>query len=183
MLAALYVGQDVFLPVVLAILLAFVLAPFVDVMRKWHMGRVPAVIIAVLVALGIILSLGTIIGFRVAGLASGIPRYQTTIESKVGSLREGAWKAAGPVEGFRPPLRQAVAEPPPEQQAPASPSAPTPPAEGQGRCPWKSMSRTRRRPRWPGTFWCPCSSRWRLRALCSWCWSSSSCSARTCAIG
>ena len=85
-LAALYVGQDVFLPVVLAILLAFVLAPFVDVMRRWHMGRVPAVIIAVLVALGIILSLGAIIGFQVAGLASDIPRYQTTIESKIGSL-------------------------------------------------------------------------------------------------
>ena len=49
----------------------------------------PAVIIAVLVALGIILSLGAIIGFQVAGLASDLPRYQTTIESKVGSLREG----------------------------------------------------------------------------------------------
>lgn len=128
-LAALYVGQDVFLPVVLAILLAFVLAPFVDVMRKWHMGRVPAVIIAVLVALGIILSLGTIIGFQVAGLASDIPRYQTTIESKVGSLREGALgKLPALLKDFGRRFDKAVAEPPPEQQAPASPSAPAPPA-------------------------------------------------------
>jgi predicted PurR-regulated permease PerM len=128
-LAALYVGQDVFLPVVLAILLAFVLAPFVDVMRKWHMGRVPAVIIAVLVALGIILSLGSIIGFQVAGLASDIPRYQTTIESKVGSLREGTLgKLPALLKDFGRRFDKAVAEPPPEQQAPASPSAPAPPA-------------------------------------------------------
>ena len=128
-LAALYVGQDVFLPVVLAILLAFVLAPFVDVMRKWHMGRVPAVIIAVLVALGIILSLGAIIGFQVAGLASDIPRYQTTIESKIGSLREGTLgKLPALLKDFGRRFDKAVAEPPPEQQAPASPSAPAPPA-------------------------------------------------------
>jgi predicted PurR-regulated permease PerM len=128
-LAALYVGQDVFLPVVLAILLAFVLAPFVDVMRKWHMGRVPAVIIAVLVALGIILSLGTIIGFQVAGLASDIPRYQTTIESKVGSLREGTLgKLPALLKDFGRRFDKAVAEPPPEHQAPASPSVAAPPA-------------------------------------------------------
>jgi predicted PurR-regulated permease PerM len=128
-LAALYVGQDVFLPVVLAILLAFVLAPFVDVMRRWHMGRVPAVIIAVLVALGIILSLGTIIGFQLAGLASDIPRYQTTIESKVGSLREGTLgKLPALLKDFGRRFDKAVAEPPPEQQAPASPSVAAPPA-------------------------------------------------------
>ena len=38
-LAALYIGQDVFLPVVLAILLAFVLAPFVEILRRWRLGR------------------------------------------------------------------------------------------------------------------------------------------------
>nr|WP_246179830.1 AI-2E family transporter [Microvirga thermotolerans] len=89
-LAALYIGQDVFLPIVLAILLAFVLAPFVDMMRRWHLGRVPSVIIAVLVALGIIVSLGGIIGFQLAGLASDLPRYQYTIKEKLGSLREGS---------------------------------------------------------------------------------------------
>lgn len=90
-LAALYVGRDVFLPVVLAILLAFVLAPFVDLMRRWHFGRVPAVVIAVLCALGVILAVGGLIGFQVAGLATDLPRYQSTIKEKVGSLREGTF--------------------------------------------------------------------------------------------
>ncbi|MBF9235210.1 AI-2E family transporter [Microvirga alba] len=87
-LVALYIGQEVFLPIVLAILLAFLLAPFVELMRKWHFGRIPSVIIAVLFALGIIAALGSLIGFQVAGLATDLPRYQTTIKEKVRSLRE-----------------------------------------------------------------------------------------------
>ena len=38
--AALYFGHDVFLPIVLAVLLTFVLAPFVDLMRRLRLGRV-----------------------------------------------------------------------------------------------------------------------------------------------
>jgi predicted PurR-regulated permease PerM len=127
-LAALYVGEDVFLPVVLAILLAFVLAPFVELLRRWRLGRVPSVIIAVLVALGIIVSLAAVIGFQVAGLASDIPRYQTTIETKIGSLREGALgKLPQLLKDFGRRFDRAVAEPPPEQ-APTAPSPAAPPA-------------------------------------------------------
>lgn len=127
-LAALYVGQDVFLPVVLAILLAFVLAPFVDVMRRWHLGRIPSVIIAVLVALGILVSLGGIIGFQLAGLASDLPRYQSTIETKVGSLREGGLgKIPGLLRDFGRRFDKAVAEQSAESETPVSPSTAAPP--------------------------------------------------------
>lgn len=129
-LAALYVGKEVFLPVVLAILLAFVLAPFVDVMRRWHLGRVPSVIIAVLVTLGIIVSLGSLIGFQLAGLASDLPRYQTTIEQKVGSLREGSLgKLPGMLKDFGRRFDKAVAEQPQEEASSAAPSAAAPAPE------------------------------------------------------
>jgi len=127
-LAALYVGQEVFLPVVLAILLAFVLAPFVDLMRRWHLGRVPSVIIAVLVTLGIILSLGGLIGFQLAGLASDIPRYQTTIERKLGSLREGSLgRLPGMLRDFGRRFDKAVGEQPPGAAPTASSSVAEPP--------------------------------------------------------
>src|SRR5215207_9475092 len=87
--AALYFGRDVFLPIVLAVLLAFVLAPFVDLMRRLRLGRVFSVIVAVLVALGVIGTLGTVMGLQVAELASDLPRYEQTIRDKVGGLREG----------------------------------------------------------------------------------------------
>jgi predicted PurR-regulated permease PerM len=88
-LGALYLGRDVFVPIFLAVLLGFVIAPLVDFLRRWRFGRVPSVIVAVLVALGIILSLGTVIGLQVAELATGLHRYEQTIRSKVASLKDG----------------------------------------------------------------------------------------------
>ncbi len=132
-LAGLYVGKEVFLPVVLAILLAFVLAPFVDLMRRWHLGRVPSVIIAVLVSLGIIVSLGTVIGFQLAGLASDLPRYQSTIRDKVGSLREGTMgRLPKLLREFGHQIDTAVGEKPPETPpAAANPAAAPAPEEPQ----------------------------------------------------
>jgi predicted PurR-regulated permease PerM len=89
-LGALYVGREVFLPVVLSVLLAFVIAPLVDLLRRLRIARVPAVIAAVIVALGIVTALGATIGLQLAGLASELPRYQTTVSQKMSSLREGA---------------------------------------------------------------------------------------------
>src|SRR3954451_2364985 len=67
-LGGLYLGREVFLPITLAILLAFVIAPFVDLLRRWHRGRVPAVVIAVLLVLSILGALGSLIGYQLAGL-------------------------------------------------------------------------------------------------------------------
>jgi predicted PurR-regulated permease PerM len=129
-LAGLYVGREVFLPVVLAILLAFVLAPFVDLMRRWRLGRVPSVIIAVLLAIGIIVSLASIIGFQLAGLASDVPRYQTTIERKVGSLREGALgRIPHILRDFGRRFDKAVAEQPQDSGAATSSGAAAPQAD------------------------------------------------------
>ncbi|NIX78303.1 AI-2E family transporter [Microvirga terricola] len=119
----LYVAQEVFLPIVLAILLAFLLAPFVDLMRRWHLGRVPSVIIAVLFALGIIAALGTLVGYQFAGLANDLPRYQATIKEKVGTLRE---RTLARLPSVISEIRKAVKEEPTPQPAPAP--SPTPQA-------------------------------------------------------
>src|SRR3712207_2031024 len=39
-LAGLYFGREVFIPIVVAVLLAFVLAPFVDLLRRLRLGRI-----------------------------------------------------------------------------------------------------------------------------------------------
>src|SRR5690349_22068629 len=64
--AALYFGQEVLVPIVLAVLLSFILAPVVDLLQRWRLGRVVPVVAAVLVALGVILALGSVIGVQVA---------------------------------------------------------------------------------------------------------------------
>lgn len=90
LLTALYIGREVFLPITLAILLAFVLSPFIELLRHWRLGRVPSVVVAVLVMVMILGSLSSIIGYQLAGLAVELPSYQLTIKQKVASLRSGA---------------------------------------------------------------------------------------------
>ncbi len=86
--AALYFGREVLLPITLAVLLSFLLSPLVELLRWAWLGRVPSVILAVLLALGVILGLGSAIGTQVAQLAQDVPRYQSTIETKITHLRE-----------------------------------------------------------------------------------------------
>ncbi|HUS17031.1 MAG TPA: AI-2E family transporter [Chloroflexia bacterium] len=85
--AALYLGREVLVPITLAVLLSFVLAPVVDLLRRLWLGRVPAVLLAVLLALGAILFVGGLIGTQVAGLARDAPSYAATIERKVAAVR------------------------------------------------------------------------------------------------
>ncbi|MBV9786484.1 MAG: AI-2E family transporter [Acidisphaera sp.] len=85
--SALYFGRQVLVPITLAILLSFVLAPLVELLRRLRLPRVPSVILAVVLALGIILSLAGLIGSQIASLAQDVPLYQSTIERKLDTVR------------------------------------------------------------------------------------------------
>jgi predicted PurR-regulated permease PerM len=85
--AALYLARDVLVPITLAILLSFVLAPLAHLLRRCRLGRVPSVLIAVLSAIAIIGGIGTVIGSQVAQLAPRAPQYAATIEKKVDTAR------------------------------------------------------------------------------------------------
>jgi uncharacterized membrane protein YccC len=52
--AALYLAREVLIPITLAILLSFVLGPVVSLFRRLHLPRVPAVLLAVILALCIL---------------------------------------------------------------------------------------------------------------------------------
>ncbi|MHB1204056.1 MAG: AI-2E family transporter [Rhodospirillaceae bacterium] len=84
---ALYFGREIFVPLALAVLLAFILAPLVLFLRRIHFGRVPSVVVAVLAALIIFIGIGAVIGGQLAQLAVRLPEYQTTIKAKIKSIR------------------------------------------------------------------------------------------------
>jgi predicted PurR-regulated permease PerM len=90
----LYFGREIFVPLVIAVLLSFVLAPLLRLFRRCHAGRVGGVLAAVTVASVIILSLGGVLTQQIAQLAENLPRYQITISEKIHSLR-GAASAPG----------------------------------------------------------------------------------------
>src|ERR1700761_4664680 len=77
--AGLYLGRTVLIPITLAVLLSFVLAPLVNLLRRIHLGRVPSVLLAVVLALGVILAIGGLIGTQLAELVPQIPTYAQTI--------------------------------------------------------------------------------------------------------
>ena len=85
--AILYFGKEVLVPVTLALLLAFVLAPLVTLLRQLHFGKVPSVLVGVILTLGLILGIGGVIGSQIAELTGDIPQYAATVEAKVASIR------------------------------------------------------------------------------------------------
>ncbi len=90
-IGALYVGREVFIPLVLAVLLSFVLAPLVNLFRRAHIPRAPAIMVTVVLALGVLLAIGGVIGMQIADLGSDLPKYQATVQTKIGRLQEGVF--------------------------------------------------------------------------------------------
>ncbi len=87
--AALYFGRELLVPLVLAVLLAFVLAPIVVLLQRARLGKAPAVLIAVALAFTIIGGIGAIVGGQATTLAGSLPSYQATIQEKMRFLATG----------------------------------------------------------------------------------------------
>ncbi len=86
-IAALYFGQEVLIPITLAVMLSFVLSPVVNLLQRLRLWRAPAVILTVLAALGVLGLVGTLIGSQAASLNANAPQYARTIEAKVQGVR------------------------------------------------------------------------------------------------
>jgi len=86
-IAALYVGREIFVPVALAVLLSFVLAPFVTKLQAWRMPRTLSVIIVVFVGFSVIFGLGGLMVSQASRLAADLPGYQQTLKDKIDSIR------------------------------------------------------------------------------------------------
>jgi predicted PurR-regulated permease PerM len=57
-------------------------------LRRWHINRVLAVIVVVVLAFSVILGIGALIGSQLAHLAENLPGYQNNITEKIHSLRD-----------------------------------------------------------------------------------------------
>ena len=82
-IAALYFGKEVLIPITLAVMLSFVLSPVVNFLQRLRLWRAPAVILTVLAALSLLGLIATLIGSQAAALSANAPQYAQTIEAKV----------------------------------------------------------------------------------------------------
>ena len=91
-IAVLYFGQDVLIPLVLSMLLAFLLGPLCDRLERLRVHRAIAVVMVTGVAFAFILGIAWIVGHQLSVLSEDLPKYRNEIISKVKSVRGSSGK-------------------------------------------------------------------------------------------
>lgn len=99
-IAALYFGRLVLVPLALALLLSFVLNPVVMRLKRWGLPKVIAVVSVVAAALLVLGVAGLFVGNEVRVLSAELPSYQSNIRGKLRGLRAQI-RAPGMFEGAR----------------------------------------------------------------------------------
>ena len=91
-IAGLYFGRDIVVPLALALLLGFVLDPLVGRLKRLGLARTPAVIVVVMSAMVLMGFAGVMLGMQVSSLSAQLPTYQNNIEQKLKGLRNSSDK-------------------------------------------------------------------------------------------
>lgn len=86
--AILYLAREVLIPLALAILLSFLLAPVVRRLEHWRLGRVFSTLIAVTIAFAAIAGIGAVATNQALSLAAKLPEYRANISKKIRAVRE-----------------------------------------------------------------------------------------------
>ncbi|WP_028227449.1 AI-2E family transporter [Paraburkholderia ferrariae] len=84
----LYFGRQVLIPITLSVMLSFLLAPLVMLLRRFHLGQFFSILVAVLVTVLALAGVGALIGAQIVQLAADLPQYQEAIEQKVETVQE-----------------------------------------------------------------------------------------------
>ena len=84
----LYFGREIIIPIALAILLSFVLAPLVGLLQRMRIPRGLAVVSVVITAFALIFAMGSLLASQLTQLAGDLPRYQSTISEKIQAFRD-----------------------------------------------------------------------------------------------
>jgi predicted PurR-regulated permease PerM len=86
-IAGLYFGRQVLIPLALAVVLAFLLTPFVALLEKGHFGRVPSVLAALVLSFALLTAAGWGVANQLMEILSDLPDYQANIHSKIEAIR------------------------------------------------------------------------------------------------
>lgn len=127
--AVLYFARDVFVPIALAWLLCFLLAPLVVRLGRCGLGKIPSIVLAVSLTFTLIGVIGWMVVVQVVHLADQLPHYQQNLHAKVLKLRNPQRggvlaKATTMVQNLRKELQSLTQD---ESQARNNLSSPTPP--------------------------------------------------------
>jgi predicted PurR-regulated permease PerM len=83
----LYFGRDVLVPISLAVILSFILAPVVRLLQRTLLPKALCVIVVVALTFSLLLALGAIMAGQLGQLGTELPRYETNLREKIRSLK------------------------------------------------------------------------------------------------
>jgi predicted PurR-regulated permease PerM len=121
--AVLYFAKEVLIPLALAILFSFLLAPAVRWLERW-LWRIPATLIVVLLVFSVIGAIAGIAAKQAVSLAAKLPEYRENITKKIHAVKQPAegdlGKAADAIKDLQ---QEAAPERPPlaVKESPGSP--------------------------------------------------------------
>src|SRR5579883_965844 len=84
--SGIHFGRPVLMPLALAVLISFALAPLVALLKRLRLGNVAPVLISLLFAVVVFVSLAGFMGSQLAKLAAELPTYQTNLTAKIHSV-------------------------------------------------------------------------------------------------
>jgi predicted PurR-regulated permease PerM len=85
--AILYFGQQILIPIVLAILLSLLLAPCVRTLQKLRIPKSAAIISVVCIAFAVLFALTAVLATSLTHLAGDLPQYESNLREKARSLK------------------------------------------------------------------------------------------------
>ena len=88
LLAGLYYGRDILIPLAIAFLITFALNPPVTWLVRLGLSRLLATSLVMVTVVCALVGLGVILGAQVRSIAIELPAYQSTILTKLSDLRQ-----------------------------------------------------------------------------------------------
>ncbi len=86
-IAGLYFGRPVLIPLSLAVVLAFLLTPIVELLERCHLGRVPSVLSVLVLSFALACAVGWGVTNQLIAILDHLPDYRANIHNKIASVR------------------------------------------------------------------------------------------------
>src|ERR1043166_3340121 len=104
LIAPLYWAQSVLIPIALSIMLTFLLSPVATALERTGLGRLPSIILIVLLTFSLLGTVGWVVAIEFTSLGNELPKYTDNIRQKISDVR-GAGKG-GALENVQKAIEQ-----------------------------------------------------------------------------
>jgi predicted PurR-regulated permease PerM len=86
-IASLYFGRQVLIPLALAVVLAFLLTPIVGLVERCRLGRLPSVLVVLVLSFALLAAVGWGVTSQLMEILVRLPDYRANIHDKIEALR------------------------------------------------------------------------------------------------